>query len=153
MTEYTNPQEVLVVSKVGADIKRGQPCHSARLLGVFMTFSDWMVPELRVSAAVELENSKRIIRSHAAHNPDKIIELACSAMEQTFMYQSITRKATKRIAELELTMLLSPPATPPDQSEQPCGLQALPPLVQRVLARWVPTCASCGNAACSTPPK
>lgn len=133
---------MLYCSKVGADIKRGQPCHSARLLGVFMTFSDWMVPELSISAAVELENSKRIIRTHAQQQPEKVVDLACSAMEQAFLYQSIMRKATQRIAELEMTMLLSPPAAPADQSDRTCvgcvcAFAQLPWLVRLLIRPWL----------------
>lgn len=75
-----------------------------------MTFAEWMVPQLSVSAALELENSKRTIRSHAKSHPDQIIDLACSAMEQAFLHQAIVRQATKHIAELEMTLLLASPA-------------------------------------------
>lgn len=77
-----------------------------------MALCEWMVPELSVSAAVELEHHKRVLRAHAQSEPERISQLACSVMEQAALQQSIIRKATAHIAELELIMLLSSPQEP-----------------------------------------
>lgn len=77
-----------------------------------MTFSDWMVPNLSVSAELELENSKRVLRNHAESHPERVADLACSVVQHSYMQQSILRNATKRIAELEMTILFSAPQSP-----------------------------------------
>lgn len=74
-----------------------------------MALCEWMVPELTESAAVQLEHNKRVLRAHAHSEPERISQLACSVMEQAALQQSIIRKATAHIAELELVMLLAPP--------------------------------------------
>ena len=77
-----------------------------------MTLSDWMVPSLSVSAELELENSKRVLRNHAQSHPERVADLACSVMQHSYMQQSILRNATKRIAELEMTILFSESQSP-----------------------------------------
>lgn len=77
-----------------------------------MTLSDWMVPNLSVSAELELENSKRVLRNHAESHPERVADLACSVVHHSYMQQSILRNATKRIAELEMTILFSKPQSP-----------------------------------------
>lgn len=72
-----------------------------------MTWGEWMVPELSLSAAVELEHSKRTVIAHCANEPDKIADLCCSLLEQNAMLHGITRKAAKRISELELSEILN----------------------------------------------
>lgn len=73
-----------------------------------MSWGEWMVPELSIAAAVQLEHGKRVLRENATAHPQQVANLACSTLEQTFLQQSIMRKATARIAELEMIMLLSP---------------------------------------------
>jgi hypothetical protein len=96
-----------------------------------MTFSEWMVPELSVSASLELENSKRVLKKHADDHPEKVADLACAVMQQNYLQQSILRKATKRIAELEMTTLLSERQIPEDmlfvagQPQSWCARQVL----------------------------
>lgn len=77
-----------------------------------MALAEWMIPELSVSAAVELENSKRVLRNHARSNPDQVAAIACSVMEQAVLQQAIVRNATKHIAELEMVLFLSETSTP-----------------------------------------
>jgi hypothetical protein len=68
-----------------------------------------MVPELSDSAALHLEHRKRVLRNEVKTAPDAVAELACSMLHHMTMMESIMRKATKRIAELELEALLGPP--------------------------------------------
>ena len=79
-----------------------------------MSWGEWMVPELSIAAAVQLEHGKRVLRDNATKHPDQIANIACSTLEQTFLQQSIMRKATAHIAELELLMLLSEDHAMPD---------------------------------------
>jgi len=72
-----------------------------------MSWGEWMVPELSIAAAVQLEHGKRVLRENATTHPERVADLACSTLEQTFLQQSIMRKAVAHIAELELLMLLS----------------------------------------------
>lgn len=65
-----------------------------------------MVPELSESAALHLEHRKRVLRNEVKTTPDAVAELACSLLHHMTMMESIMRKATKRIAELELQALL-----------------------------------------------
>lgn len=76
-------------------------------------WGDWMVPEISLHASLELEHSKRAVRAHCANEPDKVADLCCSLLEQNAMLHGITRKAAKRISELELQELLS------DEQPQP----------------------------------
>lgn len=77
-----------------------------------------MVPELSDSAALHLEHRKRVLRNEVRTAPDAVAEIACSLLQHTTMMESIMRKATKRIAELELQALLGhPSAGAPSNSE------------------------------------
>ena len=69
-----------------------------------------MVPELSDSAALHLEHRKRVLRNEVKTAPDAVAEVACSLLQHTTMMESIMRKATKRIAELELQALLGLPS-------------------------------------------
>jgi len=69
-----------------------------------------MVPEISDSAALHLEHRKRVLRSEVKTAPDAVAELACSMLHHVTMMESIMRKATHRIAELELSILLSVPS-------------------------------------------
>jgi len=77
-----------------------------------MSLAEWMIPELSVSAALELENNKRILRNHIHADPAKVAAIACSVMEQCALQQAIVRNATKRIGELEMVLFLSEASTP-----------------------------------------
>ena len=101
-----------------------------------MSWGDWMVPELSIAAAVQLEHGKRVLRENATKHPDQVANLACSTLEQTFLQQSIMRKATAHIAELELLMLLSEDQTKPDAAHGPAVVQSdrpVPWLLRQVL--------------------
>lgn len=69
-----------------------------------------MVPELSDSAALHLEHRKRVLRKEVQSSPDSVADVACSLLQYVAMLESITRKATHRIAELELKILLGAPA-------------------------------------------
>jgi len=69
-----------------------------------------MIPKLSESAAFHLEHRKRVLRSEVKTAPDAVAELACSLLHHLTMMESIMRKATKRIAELELQALLGHPS-------------------------------------------
>ncbi len=71
-----------------------------------MSLSEWMVPELSDSAALHLEHRKRVLRSEVKHSPESVADVACSLLQYTTMMEAIMRKATARIAELELILLL-----------------------------------------------
>lgn len=77
-----------------------------------MSWGDWMVPEVTPTAAFNLERNKRVLRSSAADHPEEILAFAIAFLEQNVMLQSIITKATKRIAELEVTQLLGDPPAP-----------------------------------------
>lgn len=81
-----------------------------------MSFGEWMVPELSVNAELQLEYSKRLIRANTREKPEEIAELACSLTQQLMLYQSIVRKATHRIAELEIATVLFEPPTAGSQA-------------------------------------
>ena len=71
-----------------------------------MSLSEWMVPEISDSAALHLEHRKRVLRSEVKHSPESVADVACSLLQYTTMMEAIMRKATARIAELELKILL-----------------------------------------------
>lgn len=74
-----------------------------------MTLASWMIPELSLSSQLQLESNKRTVRNLVASNPNEVAELTCTLMTQLSLQESILRKATHRIAELELEELLSAP--------------------------------------------
>ncbi len=88
-----------------------------------MSWGEWMVPELSIAAAVQLEHGKRVLRDNATSHPDQVANIACSTLEQTFLQQSIMRKATAHIAELELLMLLSEEPAKPDAAPAPARVR------------------------------
>lgn len=77
-----------------------------------MALASWMIPELSLSSELQLESHKRIVRTEVTGNPTEVAELACSLMTQLSLQESILRKATHRIAELELQELLNAPQPP-----------------------------------------
>lgn len=78
-----------------------------------MAWGDWMVPTLTPSASFQLETQKRTLRSNAADHPDEVTNLAISLLESNAMLQSVVRKATNHIAELELKEILADDEPPP----------------------------------------
>jgi hypothetical protein len=71
-----------------------------------MAFSQWMVPQLSLSAEAQLQHSLQVLREHGATNIKDTVELACSLAQQNAIQQAIIRQATAHIAELELVQLL-----------------------------------------------
>lgn len=67
-----------------------------------MSFGSWMVPELSIAAAAQLEQNKRAIRQNITEAPESVADVLCAVLEQNANYSSILRKATLRIAELEV---------------------------------------------------
>ena len=104
-----------------------------------MSWGEWMVPELSIAAAVQLEHGKRVLRENATKHPDQVANIACSTLEQTFLQQSIMRKATAHIAELELVMLLSEDRAKPDAAPAPASVRIEADGSVRLpwLLRWV----------------
>lgn len=90
-----------------------------------------MVPELTPSAAFELESQKRILRKAAPDHPAEVTEAAMKLLEQAFMLQSVLKKATHYIAELELREVLAEDELPP--LELHSKRRKLPPLLMLVL--------------------
>lgn len=88
--------------------------------GCSVTLSNWMIPELPLSGELQLESHKREVRACAETNPREVAELACVLMTQLRLQESITRKATHRIAELELRELLG------SATEEPSEVYILP---------------------------
>lgn len=97
-----------------------------------MTLSDWMIPELSLSSQVQLESNKRSVRNHVEANPVEVAELACTLMTQITLQESIMRKATRRIAELELQELLN---TPTEELQEVYILPGKVSLFMRILLR------------------
>ena len=88
-----------------------------------MSLSEWMIPEISDSAAFHLEQRKRVLKSEVKTAPDAVADLACSLLHHLTVMESIMRKATKRIAELELEALLGPQAAGvPNKSADDAGL-------------------------------
>ena len=76
-----------------------------------MAWGEWMVPELSLSAAATLEFNKRLLLDQVKRRPDEVAATAGAILEHNAMLQSILSKATKRIAELELELVLAPDET------------------------------------------
>jgi hypothetical protein len=72
-----------------------------------MAWGEWMIPELSISASVDLEHKKRLLLAEVKKRPDEVAQAAAAILQHNAMLQSILRKATTHIAELELKSLLS----------------------------------------------
>ena len=74
-----------------------------------MAWGEWMVPELSLAAEAQLASAKHTLLQEVHQHPEQVAELAWASMQQAAMLQSIMRKATARIAELELAEVLRHP--------------------------------------------
>jgi len=72
-----------------------------------MAWGDWMIPELSTSAELDLERKKRLLLSEVRNRPDEVAQAAVAILQHNAMLQSIVRKATMHIAELEIKSVLS----------------------------------------------
>lgn len=72
-----------------------------------MTWGQWMVPELTISAAAQLEQNKRAMRQSITETPESVADVMCAVLEQNANYASILKKATLHIAELEMREVLA----------------------------------------------
>lgn len=77
-----------------------------------MTLANWMIPDLSLTSELQLEAHKRVVRNNATERPEEVADLACTLMTHLTLQESILRKATHRIAELELQELLNTPQPP-----------------------------------------
>jgi len=75
-----------------------------------MTLADWMVPQLSLSAELQVRHSIDTLQAKGADNIEDTVKLACSLVQQNAVQQAIIRQATGYIAQLELQILLGHPA-------------------------------------------
>lgn len=75
-----------------------------------MTLADWMVPQLSLSAELQVRHSIDTLQAKGADNIEETVKLACSLVQQNAVQQAIIRQATGYIAQLELQILLGHPA-------------------------------------------
>ena len=67
-----------------------------------MGWSQWMVPELSPEAEFQLQARARLeVREALSTRPQAVEDLTISLAVQNAMMDSVIRKATRRIAELE----------------------------------------------------
>lgn len=88
-----------------------------------MGWGEWMVPEFRDEQEFALQVLQLELRDAIAHNPEEVIALCVSLSRLTSMQDSIIRKATRRITELELGQAIAEPlaTTPPARRGRSCG--------------------------------
>jgi hypothetical protein len=88
-----------------------------------MGWSEWMVPEFRDEQEFALQVLQLELRDTIVHNPEEVIALCVSLSRLTSMQDSIIRKATRRITELELGQAIAEPlaTTPPARRGRSCG--------------------------------
>jgi len=72
-----------------------------------MSFDNWLVPELSLSAEAEVEAGVRAIMNNAKSEPENVAALACSTLRLAAHRQSIIQKAIDNTAELELRLMLA----------------------------------------------
>ena len=72
-----------------------------------MSWGQWMVPELTAEADFRLKAQEMELTRVVEHQPEAVASIAGSLLRQTVMYESIIRKATHRIAELEMREALA----------------------------------------------
>lgn len=75
-----------------------------------MALADWMVPQLSLSAELQVRHSVDTLQTKGAENIEETVKLACSLVQQNAIQQAIIRQATGYIAQLELQILLGHPA-------------------------------------------
>lgn len=66
-----------------------------------MGLNQWMIPELSPEADFRLRAQELEISKAVAEHPQAVADLAASLLRQSAMYETMLRKATHRIAELE----------------------------------------------------
>lgn len=87
-----------------------------------MGWGEWMVPEFRDEQQFALQVLQLELRDTIAHKPEEVIALCLSLSRLNSMQDSIIRKATSRIAELEAGQAIADPmATPPPRRGRSCG--------------------------------
>jgi len=67
-----------------------------------MGWGQWMVPELTAAQDLRLRAQELEITNTASQNPEAVGHLCAQLLRQSVMYEVILRKATHRIAELEM---------------------------------------------------
>jgi hypothetical protein len=87
-----------------------------------MGWGEWMVPEFRDEQEFALQVLQLELREQIQKNPEEMIALCLSLSRLNSMQDSIIRKATGRIAELEAGQAIADPsATPPLRRGRSCG--------------------------------
>lgn len=86
-----------------------------------MGWGEWMVPEFRDEQEFALQVLQLELRDTIAHKPEEVISLCVSLSRLTSMQDSIIRKATRRITELELGQAIAEPMPPPPRRGRSCG--------------------------------
>lgn len=71
-----------------------------------MSLSDWMVPQLSLSAELQVRHSVDTLQTKGADNIEQTVKLACSLVQQNAVQQAIIRQATAHIARLEMEQFL-----------------------------------------------
>jgi hypothetical protein len=72
-----------------------------------MAWADWMVPELRPEEAFRLRALELELQQAIRHRPSEVTALCLGLAKQNAMQASIIRRATDRIAELELNLAIA----------------------------------------------
>lgn len=80
--------------------------------------SEWMIPELSLSAEAQLQSTLTTLDTYGADNPLETIRLAKALAQQNVIQQAIIRQAIGRISELEL-VLVCLETTPPPPPQPP----------------------------------
>lgn len=88
-----------------------------------MGWGEWMVPEFRDEQEFALQVLQLQLRDTIVRNPEDVIALCVSLSRLTSMQDSIIRKATGRIAELEASQAIVEPleTPPPARRGRSCG--------------------------------
>lgn len=71
-----------------------------------MSWGEWLVPRLTLSAEAQLRSNVAALEREGPENVDQLVRVACSLAHQNALQAAIIRQATGHIALLEMAIEL-----------------------------------------------
>lgn len=71
-----------------------------------MTWGEWLVPKLSLSAEVQLRSNLAAIEQEGPDKVEQLVRIACALTQQNALQAAIIRQAIGHIAQLEMNDML-----------------------------------------------
>lgn len=101
-----------------------------------MAWADWMVPEFSAAEEFRLRALELELQQAIQHRPSEVTALCLGLAKQNAMQASIIRRATDRIAVLEINLAIAT-SKPPSWPLRLCRLLSRPGLRRRAWQQLV----------------